>query len=165
MSTAAVIPFPEQEEFSLAAIVRELLDSSDEANPHALAADLLGSLSDDVLRAALLVCLPDYIAKQCHRASTRTPAQAPGSARWDNVAAVASDGLFRRRLWTPSGWKHLGDCSRADLLGIAEQRQELAEANAAAAENFTRLANAMKRDKAERVGDLPVERVRRLLNA
>lgn len=160
------------DDFSLFEVVRAALEGG-EPDPYRVAADVIASLSLADARAALAATLPSYVRdvirdQRRGRVRVASPAAAPTSARWDNVAELHASGeltLLRQRVFAQGAWKFLGDCTREDVQAIAEDRDVLAAENAAAADRYRRLRAAMGRRKATVVRDLPADVLTRIFDA
>jgi hypothetical protein len=141
---------------SIYTLIREQLDGN-EVDPHVIAQNMIAVMSEEDMRAALIVALPDTIRGVIRGQRARAGANV-GSERWGRVAGLQASGelaLLRSRVFACGAWKFLGDCSRDDVADLAEQRAEEAKANAAASELFRRLRVSMGRYRVVVVRDLP----------
>lgn len=143
-------------EFDLRLLVREELATSPVADPHVVAEHVAKQVPDEHLRDALRACLPEFVRIIGHGSVTTPRASgAPRSAKCDDQAWYR--GVLRRRVEVGQDgreWKFLGECTLDDVLRAAEVRREMAAANAAAADQFDRLAGKMRTFRAATVADL-----------
>ena len=156
------------DEFDLRALVRQVATETSLRGPEEITAKVVEMVPDKHLRAALLLTLPDTVRRvlfqdrqPVERYARQTEKQTAG-----NVNSARSSMSKRiREGWrrTLAGqfhighgqWKVLGECTYDEVMFLSAERQAHAEANAAAAAMFARLAAAMKRRKATTAGDLP----------
>ncbi|MCU1617354.1 MAG: hypothetical protein JWO98_4894 [Frankiales bacterium] len=131
---------------SLAQRVRRIHQESGSADPRELAEKVLATLdSPDALRSALSEALPDFV-----RITVRTAHQGGmAGPRSANVEAVR--GWYERLMSQPvdvSGngaqWKSLRECTRDELLAVAQYRRQVAARNLQTADSYERLAKVMK---------------------
>lgn len=154
-------------DFSLRSMVREALDSSDEADPHVIAEFIVAGLSVGQVRLALEKALPGFIREVVRSQRNHGGHPSPTSARWDNVAELQASGeltLLRVRVFC-GVWKFLGDCTRDDVKDLAERRETDAADLAAMAERFKALRSAMQRKRAATVADLPGDVLNEIFDA
>ncbi len=131
-------------------LVRAALDDSPEPNPHVIARDLYGRLSEEQrtqLAIEGLAARLSLAARVERGASVDTP-QAPrvGPSKWDRHERYAVAGE----------WKMLGDCTAEDCDVLAREREEQAERLSAWAARFRALAARMREVGAATVSDLGV---------
>lgn len=85
----------------------------------------------------------------------RRVAGAGGNLANSRAALLRRAGL-RTRIHVADGlWRHIDQCTAADLLYAAAECDRMSELNAAAADRYRRLAKALTERDAERVVDLP----------
>lgn len=124
-------------------IVRERLALSDEADIHALAADLMRELPRDMLEQLALKGLTEVIGEEerARRRPTRRggPTVPRHSQEAFRAAAVEFD-LYSLRYPTPDGWKVLGDFTRDDALWTVARYEESAAADLKEAGKFRAIA-------------------------
>lgn len=161
-------------DFNLRQVARDVLTSSTMADPRDLAAEVFRRIAAEDYAAALNECLPDFVREEIrHSRNLTAPAglmaertgggggtrPAPRSSK---VAGIRSywQSRLRERLHVgpaPSDWLLLGDCSFDDLMFAATARREIAARNAAKAEEYAELAEALRTAGVARVRDLPAK--------
>jgi len=161
-------------DFNLRAAVREVIDSTDLADPRDVAAKVAESIAGRDLRRALTEALATFVRVEFGRGrmtSGRPSLDRPenGSARSAKVSAFRAHAeQWRKKLRDrvhvgASHWLLLADCSFENLTTAAEERRQLAVANGVAAERYERYAKAVEAAGVERFGDLPESTLRDLL--
>lgn len=141
---------------TLADLVHQLQADTDLADPREIAAKLLSSLKGHMTETeALAEALPTYVRTviRTGRHAVMEGHPSPGFARTPGVSGgkVASVRswyqTFLRQPVDVSGnggrWKQLGDCTKADLLHIAQHRRALAAANLSTAAVYEHLADEL----------------------
>lgn len=161
-------------DFSLHAYVSDFLDQADEPDPVKIAHLIADQLPEEQLRQAVHQLLPTYIRAMVTRMGMHsrrdlsttdilhpvtpdvrsirtTPTSREMIAQTYAMAArkvpycVSDDHIY----------KHLNDCTIADIRYIAASRYEKAAQNQAVAEKFDKLVLIMEEISAETVADLP----------
>jgi hypothetical protein len=167
MSAGLVVPLTLPRSF--AAIFDEVLNETDAADPHVIAAKVEEQVTDDMLREALRAVLPTFIRSRLSLARRLTvnqdikkalgPTGSPQQGRsWkvEGIRAIADK--IRHQRWAIDGansqWKLLRDCTVDDLARIASVRRDVATANLTKAEQIDRLREALKSKGVSTVGDL-----------
>lgn len=159
------------EERSIHSLIAEALDRAELPDTAAIAEAVLAEMTPDELRQYAARGVRDYVRAYLasQRQGSGEGAGSNGSARWDAVKADQASGrldLARFAVFTGRSRKWLLDCNVEDLLGAAEYHREAGDRHHLRAEQFTKLANHLKRQAgAEVVGDLVQSKVAGLLNA
>lgn len=136
------------------ALARELIATSTEPDPHALADALLAALTK-AQRSALLRWAAGELLREVNRHSRATVRATPTprvGASWKT--AIGTDALLAQRYEVDGVWIELGGCTRDQVLSIAADYRDRAARNLALAEDFERLARRMQRSGASTVADL-----------
>jgi hypothetical protein len=146
-------------DLDLAGLIRERLAMDASADPHRVALGIIEDIPEDQCRAALAMLLPDRVRlaiRQERREVARLSEEAwqPGESKWDLAARV-----FGQRVHVAGEWKRLGECTRDDLAVLAGQHDALAAENAAQAKRYRAVARVVARAKADRVSDVPAEKI------
>lgn len=131
---------------SLAQRVRRIHQEAGSADPREIAQKVLADLaSPEDIRAALAEALPDFV-RITVRVSHGGGLAGPRSSK---VEAVR--GWYERLMTQPvdvSGngakWKALRECTRDELLSVAQYRRQIAARNLRTADAYERLAKVMK---------------------
>lgn len=152
-------------EFNLRAAVDRVIDESSLIDPREIARKVAESVPARARVDALAEALTDYVRIRQNGRRRLNPVIGPASARSPKVAAIRDD--WRRYLQDSV---HVGDavhlplgqCTYADLMYAATERQTLAARNLAAAQRYDALAELLKQHDAERVADLPADVLRSL---
>lgn len=164
-------------------IASVLMDNGSYESPQDLAAAVLNELGDDpkILQAALYEILPQCMTSiiTSRRNANLNGRNAPGrngggepnkgkgksghSAKGDGIRAWFSRFLVDM-IPTESGWKEMGQCTSDDLLFAANDRRDRAGAILVRAEQYERLARAIKDSAASTIGDLDEATVRAALD-
>lgn len=151
----------EQRPPRMRARIRAVVEVTSSSDPREIAAKLLTDIDDADLRDILAEVLPEYVRVilKNGRNSAMSPAPAGPSAK---VAAVRS--WHERLMAQPidvSGdggrWKALRDCTRDELLQVAQHRRIVASKNLAVADRYEALAKVLPTGKT--VGQLPADAV------
>lgn len=163
-------------DFNLRAAVRDVVDSTDLADPRDVAAKVAASVPSRELRRVLTEALATFVRVEFGRGRMTSgrpvPLEQPGApaARSAKVAAFRVHAeQWRKKLRDRihvggSEWLLLADCSFENLALAAEERRQLAMANGVAAERYERYAKAVEAAGVERFGDLPESTLRELLS-
>lgn len=155
--------------FSLRALVREVAKTSALADPGALAKEVAKRVPDEHIRDAFEEMLRGFV-RECASSDRLFPFPSPQaeslpSAGRPNTRSWKREGIhakwaraMRERVHVgpaASDWKFFGDCDLADLDFMASERQRLAEANQAKADQYVKLRALLVEHGAETVRDLP----------
>lgn len=148
-------------EFSLRAMARQVWDEMGSPDYHALAKEIARRVPAAKREAALNEALVEYarhfvVGLRPTARRVRPGAGQRNSARSAKVTAI-------RRTWpqlratylTKDGQKALGDCTRADVVFIAEHLERKARENQRKAGWMRDVATALGQAKVQRVRDLP----------
>lgn len=152
--------------------VRELLESTELADPHAIAGLLLPELKGKAKDEALAECLPQYVrllvsAERGHLRLDRpreqptshtTPGRSSRSPKWENVSRV-----FRLRVFA-DGWRQLGDCTAEHLMFLADDRYAKAKELTSSGDRWSALRDLLVRKGATHVRELPESEVAEVLS-
>lgn len=153
-------------EFNLRQVVRDVLRESDEADPGVIAGQVIARIPKSAYGAALSQAMRLFVRQVV--SETRTSNAPPSNVRpirptpsksWkgqgirDNWQRRLKDRVHVGR----SEWKLLGQCTYADLMAAASERQELADRNRAWARQYRAYASAVEEAEVETFADLPAE--------
>lgn len=156
MTAAAVLKMPEQAEVSVRALVRQVMDETDLIDPAEIAGEILRRLPKEDVQAALEQTLPGYVRVVMHQAFTPPPKPSTKPGRSVKREGIVDIGrALRDGVHCATGWKHLADCTKEDLLFAVHERLSIAEKNRAKAEQFQTLVTLVTKHKVEVVADLP----------
>jgi hypothetical protein len=150
-------------EFDLHSLVRSVTDGSGLRGPREIAAKVAENVPAGKRLTALEEALVPYVRVYLQHARQPAPPAPTGvgarnSARSSKVHAIREG--WRRTLagqfHVGAGhWQVLADCSYENVTFLAGERHENARRSAATAAMFDQLAEAMRSDGVDRVGDLP----------
>lgn len=140
---------------TVAAYVRAVLDESDATDPETIAALVLARIPKRDLSVVLHPLMVSFVGSIVSRGRTGAVPPARPSVKVGAVRDAYESWLRERISVGPSEWRMLGDCTVADLRYAAEVRRDLAVKNAATAEQFAQLADALESSGASTVRDLP----------
>lgn len=149
---------------NLRALVREILAETDEADPGAIARTVMGRIPTDKQGEALIQTLRLFVRQIISENRITRPQGVThiGAARsagrsWKGAALrEAWREKTRDRLHVGHGeWKQLRDCTYADLMSAAAERQDHAERNAAWAQRYRHYALALSNAGVDTFGELP----------
>lgn len=157
--------------FDLRELIADELETSTSPDPKVVAAAVIRKLTPTECRAALSSCLWLYVRSIDHAPSNAADVDDPDHDGVDaqkgvvgvvnNRAARTGRRLIERflsgRVPGVDGYKFVRDFTADDALHAAEVRAQHALANAAAADQFRRLAEAIKEHGVDTVGDLPAD--------
>jgi hypothetical protein len=149
-------------EFSLRKLASEVWDETGGTDYHVLAKELARRITATNREAALNEALVEYARhfvvglRPTARRRRGTAAGQANSGRSSKVALI-------RRTWpqlratylTKDGQKALGDCTRVDVIFIAEHLERKARENQSKAGWMRELSAALGQHKVQRVRDLP----------
>jgi hypothetical protein len=158
-------------EFDLRRLVREVMDSSTLADPHAIADEVYQRIPKSMIAVALQVTLKAFVrqvvSESRHRMSpSRVPvpnatvggsgfsAKRAGIAEWWQRALrdrVEVGGSGKRE------WKMLGECTADDLERAAAFREQQAERNKSVARMYRAWARTLNERGVQQMRELPPE--------
>jgi len=147
--------------FILRHLVREVLDSTNDADPGAIAGMVMARIPRGQVRVALSQTLRLYVRQivsetRNSRAASVTPIRPNVSSKVSGIR----DGWQRRlrdRTHGADGWKMLADCTYDDLLAAASERRDMASRNDARARQYDSWARLLTEHDVATFGDLPPE--------
>ena len=155
------------DELNLHKLVRDTANEFPEtADPGILADKVFDLIPADQYAAVVRTMLRSYVRRVMTEGrgafapvqpplATLPKQSAPRSRYMDDMRA----GIWRARLGErthgANGWLLLGDCTHADLVAAAEERRNLAVANARAAGTYDRLAALLTAHAVQIVSNLP----------
>lgn len=148
-------------DFILRHLVRDVLKSTDEADPGEVAALVMAQIPRGKQREALEQSMRLFVRQVISETRTgNRPANVTPIHRSAKVSAIR-DG-WQRRLRDrvhigDSAWKMLADCTYDDLSAAAAERQEHADRNMVWAREYRAMASAVLDAEVETFGDLPAE--------
>jgi len=146
-------------EFSLRVRVREVIESSSQADPKQVTAEVLATITKAELAQALAQALPDFVRIIVGEQRQRVlPSSGPAKSWKTEAAKNYADKLLRQRIdisGTGVDWKFLGDCDDSDLLSLAAIRRGQAAELEATAVWYERIAGLLAESGAETVAELP----------
>lgn len=155
-------------EFHLGALVRQVMDETDIADPHELAAKVAEMVPARLRLEALRQALPTFVRVRVtqDRGSHTVSPSARGSGntnsgRSSKVAAIRAAApawkkALRERLNVGDRvWRFLGECTIENLRFAAVQRRQMALHNSEAAGRYDRIADALETHSVETVQQLP----------
>lgn len=160
----------EAPEFDLKALIREVADESQHADPGAIAEEVAKRVPNKHLRSAFREMLRPFVrqlvatGRTFPAPMTRETASTgssdtkprPANRSWKRTGIYRWASVLRERVHVgASDWKFLGDCDRDDLGFIASERRTLAEANLLKAEQYEKLLALLDEHGAATVRDLP----------
>lgn len=156
------------------AVVRNVLDTSDSADPDELAAMISKLIPDEHLRDAFQQILPQIVRHEISLSRMRhsqpnaqSISAQPCRPTKNRTALIREDWqrqLAQRYPGVHHNWKFLRDFTAEDCDFSAAVREKEATQLISAAQRLRRLGQALREHKAEVVGDLPEEVLRGLLN-
>lgn len=151
-------------DFSLAALIRQVIDETDLATPDEIADKVAEMVPSRQLRAAIAELLREVVRVELTRTrSNPVPVArriANPSAKVRGLRQMAD--AWRRRLRDrihigqgPDAWKLLADCTATDFRFAADERRTMAAGILAAATEYESFAEALETHKVSRFADLP----------
>jgi len=151
------------EAFDLNARIRAVLAELGDIEPATAASVIMDDLNDaqrDAVATSLIAARVRSLKHNGKREVRRIR-----SERWDAVAQAGDSlDIFREAVRVGDAMKPLGECSRADIGLVVEGARLRARVFARRARAFELLGEEMGRRGVERVGELPVEIVKRVLS-
>jgi hypothetical protein len=149
-------------DYDLRAACREALSEGGGESFREYAERVVDAMPRTAYRDALLRTLPDYIRDLDRRDAGPVVPPAPVPVKGEHasrrVAAVARawHRLICRQIITPEGiTKPLGDATREEVIFYADMLRAKGREILETADGFDRIADLMRKRKAERVRDLP----------
>jgi hypothetical protein len=155
-------------DFSLRALVRNVLDETDLTSPDEIAEKVAASIPKDQLRAVLAMTLRDFVRVEMTRVRSAgqndDKAQPRPANRSAKVTAIrdAAPKWMRERVYVGTTWKLLAECTYDNLMFLVADRSALAAQNSAAADRYQKIADAVKRARVACVADLSKAAITRL---
>jgi len=151
----------EAKEFSLRVLAREVWEDLGGADYHVLAKEIARRIRSADRESALNEALLEYSRHFAVGLRPTARRFRPGAGQQNSGRSAKVAGI--RRAWpqlratyfTKDGQKPLGDCTRADVIFIAEHLEKKARENQAKAGWMRDLSAALGAAKVERVRDLP----------
>lgn len=155
----------DSDDFNLRRLVEDTLATSTDANPHIVAKEILDAIPRGCYRDALAETLPDFVRHAARSVRPAPPEHSSGD-RYDSAAPLAAApevspkarAFANRRIalsMDGNEWKFLTECTADDLDAAAAMRRTMATANLAVAQKFETLAETLRSQGCETVGDLP----------
>lgn len=123
--------------------LRAMLDSTEEEDPYVIAERALAELQEDLIRAEMVNLLAQRVKELVRQQRGTVPGQ--GGYRQDPL---------RWRVKPNEEWKFLGDCTREEVLMLADQYRSRAAQMVAHQTAMLRLAKEMQHEGAVRVRDV-----------
>jgi hypothetical protein len=157
-------------EFSLQDLIREVCGDSSAPDPATLAKEVEQRIEEDQRADALSQALPILVQHAISRSRSGFTIPPGGPCTGDAHGITAAGGPSRkvaaiREAWQrvlldristgPNDWKHLGDCTAADLAYAEALRRAHAEANIAAADRLAELQALLRQHGVATVRELP----------
>lgn len=134
----------------LYALAREEVGRTTAVDPEQVAAAVIRKLAPGDIKIALKIALPLLVK----RVMAVTSVHHSGGAADHRPADT---GPLRQQVCvSPGNWKHLADCTIADLDAMATFRRRVASEHLAQAAHFDRLAEAIEQAEASTVSDVSV---------
>lgn len=156
--------------FSLRHLIREVAASSALTDPGALAKEVAKRVPEEHIHDAFEEMLRPYVrqviaegrtfpARDSQQSKTRPPAGRPGNRSWkrDGIKLEWAKVLRERVHVGPaaSDWKLFGDCDAADLDFMIEERERIADANHAKADQYRKVRRLVAEHGVATVRELP----------
>lgn len=158
----------------LAAVVREVVESSDETDPAALAKLVSEKIADEDTRAALDQALPVLVKREfrryaepwtVHAGGQPAEEEQPRGGRPSPRVQRIRERWLSDRIAGLDGYKRLGDCTIDDLEHAAAEREAHANATLARAGQLRALAALLAEHQVATVRDLPGDALARARDA
>ncbi len=155
--------------FSLRQLVREVAETTNLADPGEIADEVAGRVPDEHLRAAFTEMLRGFVRGVLGDERTfprlPQPRETPEvpirpvarSRKVAGIRAAWAKVLAERVHVGPdaSDWKLFGDCTTDDLDFMAQEREQIAEANHVKAEQYRKVRKLLVEHSVDTVRDLP----------
>lgn len=160
------------DDFDLWQLVNKVAEDPSLETPQQIARETIKHIPVQALRTALEVTLTGYVRGYLSQTRSGRPTMRElrsgvvNSGRSAKVAAIrdtykrALDGRYHV---APGKWKRLRECTKIDVLAIAEERLRMAENNRKSAMKFKLIAKLMEQFEVERVEQIPEERLESVL--
>ena len=138
--------------FNPTQIARHIIATTQLTDPDDIAQAVFDRTPEDQLKEAYLGVLRQSAreAIRLENMVANEPARATPN-KSSRVASIARSHLsyYDQRVYANGDWKLLGDCTLADVLDLASQRQQIAHQNMMKAKEFEQLADRMERTGAK----------------
>lgn len=141
--------------------VREMLESTGEADPGVIAQKILADLNDDEIRAALEETLRAYVRMIMRDMRMVETPSANASSKQAGIRELAADRL--RFHIGNAEWRMLEEMTYENLIFAAKERRDIAQKNISQAARLENWAKAIKQAKVSTFGELPLDVQARLL--
>lgn len=146
----------------LRARIRAAQEACASDDPREIAAKFLAEVEDAELRDVLGEVLPEYVRQLMKSGRHGAMSAPPAAGRSSKVDAVRTwhERLMAQPIDVSGGkgrWKSLRDCTRDELLAVAQHRRQVAAKNLATADRYEALAKVLPAGKT--VGQLPADAV------
>lgn len=142
---------------NLSALARAAAADSGLHDPHEIADKMIAQMSADDVAAAVRATLPGYVRqvigtvqRQAMRQAFRPNRSAKIAQRRDWWAEMLASSVF-----VDGSWKQFGECSRADVGWMAEQRRVEAAKNLAQAAVYDEIDQLMGEHGVSTLAELP----------
>lgn len=153
-------------------LIWEVLEDTKSPDPDLVVQTVLDLVDDDTYRNLAERGLRDRVTSaltaERQKSRSKGTAVAARSTRWDSVATQQASGeldVARYAVFTGSTRKWLSDCTYSDLIGASDYHKEKEESHAITAQGFRKLANYLKKEGKEVVGELVDTKVAGYLDA
>lgn len=134
--------------FNPTQVARQVIATTKLTDPDDIAQAVFDRTPKDQLKETYLGVLRQS-AREAIRLENMAANEPPRSTpnRSSRVASIAQSHLsyYDQRVYANGDWKLLGDCTLADVLDLAAQRQQIAQQNMMKAKEFEQLADRMER--------------------
>ncbi len=151
--------------FDLRATVREVLETTQIADPGLIADEVVRQIPKSAVGDVLRITLRDYVRVVILQERMKAPAAPPPQQQTKATRIHHWSRVLNRRECVAEGvWKLFADLTRDDLLALAEGRRQQAQQLAAKADHYDRMAKLVEQHHVERVGDLPEDVLREHLD-
>ena len=134
--------------FNPTQVARHIITTTKLTSPDDIAQAVFDRTPEGQLKEAYLGVLRQS-AREAIRLENIAANEPPRSTpnRSSRVASIAQSHLsyYDQRVYANGDWKLLGDCTLADVLDLAAQRQQIAQQNMMKAKEFEQLADRMER--------------------
>lgn len=132
--------------YDLRQSIRDLLDRTDETDPHAIAEQVAADIPPRALRGVVAGLLPDRVREEMRSQRGTAPVSVDQPNGRRDLGAMTRD-PWRMREFVPGvGWKFRGDLTADDLDAQADAYDKRASENAAHAKRCRLLAEQMRRE-------------------
>lgn len=145
------------QDINLTSLAREVAADSGLHDPREISEKMLAGMSGDDMTSALRATLPGYVRavigsqqRQAVRQVFRPNRSAKVAQRRDWWAEMLASSVF-----VDGDWKAFGDCTRADVGWLADQRRVEAEKNLAQAAVYDEVTSLMAEHGVETLAGLP----------